>query len=63
MAIRVAKDVRRTKIDAVLAPMPADERKAVHQALSRMDYISTRSEGEGADRRLHILYAPSKEKD
>ena len=47
MAVRVAKDVRRTKIDASLDPMTADERKAVHNALADLDNISTHSEGEG----------------
>lgn len=63
MAIRVAKDVRRTKVDAVLDPMPADERKAIHNALSTMQDISTKSEGEGMKRQLHILYTPGKELD
>lgn len=61
MAIRVAKDVRRTKVDATLDPMPADERKAIHNALADMNDISTKSEGEGEGRRLHILYTPGKE--
>lgn len=56
MAIRVAKDVRRTKIDATLDPMPADERKAIHNALANMEDITTQSTGEGATRRLQILY-------
>lgn len=63
MAMRVAKDVRRTKVDAVLEPMPADERKAIHNALANMANITTKSEGEGSDRRLHILYSPNKETD
>ncbi|WP_276813436.1 protein jag [Faecalibaculum rodentium] len=61
MAIRQARDVRRTKVDAVLDPMPADERKVIHNALADMKDISTKSEGEGAARRLHILYTPGKE--
>lgn len=61
MAIRVAKDVRRTKIDATLDPMPADERKAIHNALANMEDITTQSTGEGATRRLQILYSPGKE--
>ena len=60
MAIRIARDVRRTKVDAVLDPMPADERKAIHSALSDMEDMSTKSEGEGMERRLHILYTPGK---
>ena len=63
MAIRVAKDVRRTKIDATLDPMPADERKAIHNALANMEDITTQSTGEGAPRRLQILYSPGKEVD
>ncbi|MFA1014188.1 RNA-binding cell elongation regulator Jag/EloR [Dubosiella newyorkensis] len=61
MAIRVAKDVRRTKVDAELDPMPADERKAIHNALSKMEDISTHSQGEGVNRHLCILYTPGKE--
>lgn len=61
MAIRVAKDVRRTKIDATLDPMPADERKAIHNALANMEDITTQSTGEGTSRRLQILYSPGKE--
>ena len=61
MAVRVAKDVCRTKVNAVLDPMPADERKAIHNVLADMENISTRSEGEGTSRRLHILYTPSNE--
>lgn len=61
MAVRIAKDVRRTRVDATLEPMPADERKAIHNALSNMNGISTKSEGEGAARRLTILYTPGKE--
>ena len=63
MAIRVAKDVRRTKIDATLDSMPADERKAIHNALANMEDITTQSTGEGATRRLQILYSPGKEVD
>ena len=34
MAVRVAKDVRRTKVDATLDPMPADEKKSHSQCSS-----------------------------
>ena len=63
MAVRIAKDVRRTKVDAVLDPMPADERKAIHNALAGMNDISTKSEGEGEGLRLHILYTPGKDEE
>lgn len=58
LAMRVAKDVRRTKTDAILDPMPADERKAIHNHLADMDCITTESEGEGNHRRLKIMYTP-----
>lgn len=60
LAKRVAKSVQRTKTDAVLDPMPADERKAIHNCLTNMRNISTVSEGEGNQRRLKICYSPDK---
>lgn len=62
LAMRVAKDVRRTKTDAILDPMPADERKAIHNHLADMDCITTESEGEGNHRRLKIMYTPDMKK-
>lgn len=63
VALRVAKSVQKTKTDAVLDPMPADERKAIHNYLTNMKDIATVSEGEGRDRRLKIVYSPSKEEN
>lgn len=60
LAIRVAKSVQRSKTDAVLDPMPADERKAIHNCLGSMKNISTVSEGEGNQRRLKIVYNKDK---
>ncbi len=59
MATRIAKNVQRTKIAAVLDPMPNDERKVVHQTLSKMRNIRTESEGEGKNRRLRIFFDKS----
>lgn len=56
LALRVAKSVQRSRTDATLDPMPADERKAIHNYLSNMKNISTVSEGEGNQRRLKIVY-------
>lgn len=61
LARRVAKTVQRTKMDATLDPMPADERKAIHSYLTNMPGVSTVSEGEGNQRRLKIVYNPGKE--
>ncbi|MEG0361580.1 MAG: KH domain-containing protein [Longicatena sp.] len=56
LALRVAKTVQRSRTDALLDPMPADERKAIHSYLSTMKHVGTISEGEGNQRRLKIIY-------
>ena len=61
MAQRIAKSVQRTKIAAVLDPMPNDERKIVHQTLSSMRNIKTESEGDGRNRRLRIFFDNTKD--
>lgn len=63
IAQRAAKSVRRTKVDVTLDPMPADERKAIHNYLTNMAGVSTISEGEGNQRRIKIVYNPGKEVD
>ena len=60
MAVRIAKTVQKTKTDALLDPMPNDERKAIHNYLTNMQYIRTVSEGEGNQRRIKIVYDESK---
>lgn len=61
MAIRIAKNVSRTKVDASLDPMSNDERKVIHQALANFKHIKTESEGEGLNRHLIIKYVDHKE--
>lgn len=56
LSMKVAKSVQQTKMDALLDPMPADERKVIHRYLSDMPNIMTKSEGEGDNRRLRIVY-------
>lgn len=56
IAKRLAKDVARTKQDITLDPMPADERRMVHNALTGMPNIKTESVGEGAHRAICIRY-------
>ena len=56
IAQRVAREVRKSHVDAALDPMPNDERKVIHQFLSGMPNIKTESEGEGAHRHLVIKY-------
>lgn len=56
IAIRVAKEVRRTRIDAELDPMTPDERRVVHNALSSFRGVRTESTGEGNNRHVCIRY-------
>ncbi|HKL84275.1 MAG TPA: R3H domain-containing nucleic acid-binding protein [Bacilli bacterium] len=56
MAKRIAREVKKTHIDVTLDPMVADERRAVHNALSGYTNIATESVGERSDRRIVIKY-------
>lgn len=56
MAKRIARDVQKTKATATLDHMPADERRVIHNALSRMHNIKTESIGEGKKRQITIKY-------
>ena len=57
IATRVAKEVRKTHIDAALDPMPNDERKVIHQFLNEFKNIKTESEGKEKKRHIVIKYA------
>ena len=63
MAKRTAYEVQKTHVDAELDPMTADERRVVHNALSRIRNISTESTGEGKKRHIVIKYVASKNVD
>lgn len=56
LAKKVASNVARSKQDATLDPMPSDERRAIHNALSDYKNISTESVGTGRDRQVVIRY-------
>ena len=58
---RIAKTVQKTKVSARLGDLTSDERKIVHQHLSKMPHIRTESEGDGNNRRLKIIYDKNKE--
>ncbi len=60
VAYRVASSVQKTKISAVLDPIPNDERRIIHNYLSEFKNIRTESEGEGRDRRIRIIYDENK---
>lgn len=56
IAKKVAKEVLNTKATVHLDPMPADERRIVHNALTKFKNISTQSEGVGNKRHIVISY-------
>ena len=56
LARKAAKEVQKTKVDATLDPMPSDERRIVHNALSEFSHIKTESSGEGHHRAVTIKY-------
>ena len=39
-----------------LDPLPADERKMIHQVISEFDHLKTESKGEGKNRFITISY-------
>ncbi len=57
MAKREAKRVAQVGRIVTLEPMSARDRRVVHVALAQFTGVTTRSEGEGADRRLQIIPA------
>ena len=56
MARRYAKEVQTTKQTITLNPMPSDERRIIHGALSGYHNIKTESQGQGKERKLSIYY-------
>lgn len=56
IAKRIARDVVKNKADVTLDPMPADERRIVHNALTGMPNIKTESVGEGNRRAICIRF-------
>lgn len=53
-ARRLANDVKRTGITAVLDPMTSDERRVIHNSLAADPYVKTLSEGVGRKRHITI---------
>lgn len=54
LAARVAQRVIRSQRPISLEPMPANERRIVHMALSDNDLVITESEGDGVERRVVV---------
>lgn len=56
MAQRTADDVLKSKQPVILDSLPAYERKQIHAYLSKIDHISTHSEGKDPNRYLVVEY-------
>lgn len=56
IARKCAHDVQRTKATYTFDPMPADERRAIHNACSGMPNVRTESIEAGTRRRVQIIY-------
>lgn len=57
MAKRIGKQVLKSKVDVKLDPLPADERKVIHQVIGEMSpHLKTESQGEGKNRFITISY-------
>ena len=56
IARKFAHEVQKTKTTYTFDPMPADERRAIHNACSGMRNIRTESTGEGTHRQVQIIY-------
>lgn len=56
IANRTSKQVLKTKQAVILEPLPAYERKQIHGYLSKIDHITTHSEGKEPNRYLVVEY-------
>jgi spoIIIJ-associated protein len=55
LALRMAEEVKRNRRLRMLEPMPADERRIIHLALTDHPDVTTQSMGEGEMRKVAIL--------
>jgi spoIIIJ-associated protein len=61
LAHRLGEKARRTNRTVAMSPMSPHDRRIVHLTLDKVAGVTTRSEGEGAFRRLLIIPAPEKQ--
>jgi spoIIIJ-associated protein len=59
MARRIGHEVQKTKTNVTLDPMPADERRVIHNTLTNMPNIKTESTGFGKQRQIQVIYVDS----
>ena len=56
MSRRIAHEVQKTHVTVTLDPMPADERRIIHNTLTNLPHIKTESTGSGKQRQIQIIY-------
>ena len=56
LALRLADQIRESRVPVTMEPMPAAERRIVHLALSEDPDVETESVGEGDARKVTIVY-------
>ena len=56
IARKCAYEVQKTKTTYTFDPMPADERRAIHNVCSGISHVKTESVGEGTHRQVKIIY-------
>jgi spoIIIJ-associated protein len=56
IAIKVGEQVKNSKGSKLLEPMNPFERRLIHTALSDMEHVETKSEGEGLLKQVRIFY-------
>jgi spoIIIJ-associated protein len=55
MANRLAEKAVRSGKVITINPMPSRERRVIHLALADVSGVTTRSDGQGAERRVRII--------
>jgi spoIIIJ-associated protein len=55
MAHRLAEKAAKTGKIITISPMPSRERRVIHMALANCADVTTRSDGQGTDRRVRII--------
>ena len=55
LALRLADQVKASRRSINLEPMPADERRIIHMALSEHPDVTTQSTGDGEERKVIVL--------
>lgn len=55
MASRLAEKASRTGKVITISPMPSRERRVIHLALADVSGVTTRSDGQGTERRVRII--------